>query len=83
VSGAQRQSCALVALDCAVDTSTATGEAMANMHRVIVDERLAGRASVVFEAGSHLRSVRLKTVDLVRLTRAQVADIRSEEPTVG
>jgi Ala-tRNA(Pro) deacylase len=51
--------------------------------RVIVDERLAGRDSVVLEAGSHDRSVRLKTVDLVRLTRAQVADIRSEEPTVG
>jgi DNA invertase Pin-like site-specific DNA recombinase len=28
---AQRQGWALVALDCAVDTSTATGEAMANM----------------------------------------------------
>jgi hypothetical protein len=28
---AQRQGWALVALDCAVDTSTASGEAMANM----------------------------------------------------
>jgi prolyl-tRNA editing enzyme YbaK/EbsC (Cys-tRNA(Pro) deacylase) len=35
----------------------------------------------VIEAGSHERSVRLKAVDLVRLTRAQVADIRREEPT--
>src|SRR5919198_2275413 len=43
--------------------------------RVIVDEQLAGRDSVVLEAGSHDRSVRLKTTDLVRLTRAQVADI--------
>jgi hypothetical protein len=39
--------------------------------------------SVVVEAGSHDRSVRLKTVDLVRLTRAQVADVRREEPTAG
>ena len=45
---------------------------------VIVDERLAGRDSVVLEAGSHERSVRLKAVDLVRLTRAQIADIRRE-----
>jgi Cys-tRNA(Pro) deacylase len=51
--------------------------------QVIVDERLAGRDSVVVEAGSHDRSVRLKTVDLMRLTRAQVADIRREEPTAG
>ena len=48
-----------------------------------VDEQLADRDSVVAEAGSHDRSVRLKTVDLVRLTRAQVADIRREEPTAG
>jgi Cys-tRNA(Pro) deacylase len=49
--------------------------------QVIVDERLATRDSVVVEAGSHDRSVRLKTADLVRLTRAQVADIaRKEEP---
>jgi Ala-tRNA(Pro) deacylase len=50
---------------------------------VIVDERLAGRDSVVLEAGTHERSVRLKAADLVRLTRAQVADIRREEPTAG
>jgi Ala-tRNA(Pro) deacylase len=48
---------------------------------VLVDERLAARDSVVVEAGSHDKSVRLKTADLVRLTRAQVADIRREEPT--
>ena len=47
---------------------------------VLVDERLAGRDSVVVEAGSHDRSVRLKAADLVRLTSAQVADI-SREPT--
>jgi Ala-tRNA(Pro) deacylase len=51
--------------------------------QVIVDERLAGRDSVVLEAGTHQRSVRLKAVDLVRLTRAQVADICREEPTAG
>jgi Ala-tRNA(Pro) deacylase len=51
--------------------------------QVIVDERLAGRDSVVLEAGSHKRSVRLKAADLVRLTGAQVADICKEEPTAG
>lgn len=51
--------------------------------RVIVDERLAARDSVVLEAGSHTRSVRLKAADLVRLAKAQVADICSEEPTAG
>ena len=51
--------------------------------QVIVDERIARRDSVVVEAGSHERSVRLKTVDLVRLTKARVADIRREEPTAG
>ena len=50
---------------------------------VLVDERLAGRDSVVVEAGSHDRSVRLKVADLVRLTRAQVADICREEETAG
>ena len=51
--------------------------------RVLVDERLAGRDSVVVEAGSHDRSVRLKAADLVRVTKAQVADICREEPTAG
>jgi Ala-tRNA(Pro) deacylase len=49
--------------------------------QVIVDERLAARDSVVLEAGSHDRSVRLKAADLVRLTSAQVADITREEPS--
>ena len=48
--------------------------------QVLVDERVAGRDSVVVEAGSHDRSVRLKAADLVRLTGAQVANIRREEP---
>jgi Ala-tRNA(Pro) deacylase len=47
--------------------------------RVIIDSRLAERESVVLEAGSHERSVRLKTADLVRLTGAQVGDISREE----
>jgi Ala-tRNA(Pro) deacylase len=51
--------------------------------RVIVDERLAGRDSVVLEAGAHDRSVRLKAADLVRLSQAQVADICKEEPMAG
>jgi Cys-tRNA(Pro) deacylase len=50
---------------------------------VLVDEELAARDSVVLEAGTHERSVRLKAADLVRLARAQVADIHREEPTAG
>jgi Ala-tRNA(Pro) deacylase len=46
--------------------------------QVIVDSRLAERDSVVLEAGTHERSVRVKAVDLVRLTGAQVADIRQD-----
>jgi prolyl-tRNA editing enzyme YbaK/EbsC (Cys-tRNA(Pro) deacylase) len=45
---------------------------------VILDLRLSERDSVVFEAGSHERSVRIKAADLVRLTEAQVADITRE-----
>src|SRR5436309_13099277 len=48
---------------------------------VIVDERLARRDSLVLEAGSHERSIRLKTTDLLRLSKAQEADICREEPT--
>jgi Ala-tRNA(Pro) deacylase len=51
--------------------------------QVIVDERLAERDSVVLEAGTHEQSVRLKAADLVRLTRAQVADICREELEAG
>jgi len=50
---------------------------------VIVDARLAERDSVVLEAGSHERSVRLKSADLVRLSGAQVADISREPPEAG
>ena len=51
--------------------------------RVLVDERLAERDSVVLEAGTHEKSVRLKAADLVRLAGAQVADLSKEEPTAG
>jgi hypothetical protein len=44
---------------------------------------LAKRDSVVLEAGTHEQSVRLKAADLVRLTRAQAADICREEPEAG
>ena len=48
---------------------------------VLVDERVAARDSVILEAGSHDRSVRMKTVDLVRVTGADVADLTREEVT--
>lgn len=43
--------------------------------RVVVDSRIAGRESVVVEAGSHEESVRLSTAELIRVARADVADI--------
>jgi Ala-tRNA(Pro) deacylase len=51
--------------------------------QVIVDLRLADRDSVVLEAGTHERSVRLKAADLLRLTKARVADISKDEPSAG
>ena len=50
---------------------------------VILDVRLSERDTVVLEAGSHERSVRIKAADLVRLTGAQVADISREELKEG
>lgn len=46
--------------------------------RTILDFRLADRESVVFEAGTHDRSIRLRTADLLRLTAAETADIRED-----
>jgi Ala-tRNA(Pro) deacylase len=46
---------------------------------VILDRRLAERESVVVEAGSHDESVRIPTAELVRVARAEVADICQEE----
>jgi Ala-tRNA(Pro) deacylase len=43
--------------------------------RVLVDRRVADRESVIVEAGSHERSVRISTVELVRIARAEVVDI--------
>lgn len=43
--------------------------------RVLVDSRLAERETVVLEAGSHDQSVRLRTEDLLDLTKAQVVDL--------
>jgi Ala-tRNA(Pro) deacylase len=51
--------------------------------QVIVDSRLAERDSLVLEAGSHEKSVRMKAADLVRLTGAQVADICREDRGAG
>jgi Ala-tRNA(Pro) deacylase len=50
---------------------------------VILDSRLAERDSVVLEAGTHEQSVRLKAADLLRLTKARVADISKDEPSAG
>ena len=42
---------------------------------VLLDQRLHESEWVVFEAGTHEHSVRLKTADLVSITNARVADI--------
>src|SRR5919197_3959842 len=47
--------------------------------RVIVDRRIAEHESVVVEAGSHDESVRIPTAELIRVARAEVADICQEE----
>jgi Ala-tRNA(Pro) deacylase len=47
--------------------------------RVLVDSRVAGLHSAVLEAGTHERSVRLETADLLRLTEGEIVDICKEE----
>jgi Ala-tRNA(Pro) deacylase len=42
---------------------------------VLMDERLRDTESVVFEAGTHEHSVRVKTADLVSVAGARIADI--------
>lgn len=42
---------------------------------VLIDEGLRESEWVVFEAGTHEHSVRIKTADLVSIARAQIADI--------
>lgn len=44
----------------------------------VVDRRLAECDHVVFEAGVHDTSVRLRTEDLLRVAEAQVADVAAE-----
>ncbi len=46
--------------------------------RVLVDSRLADRENVVLEAGSHEQSVRIRTADLLALTRAEVLDLAQD-----
>ncbi len=46
--------------------------------RVLLDRRLVKLDSVVLEAGSHSKSVRLKTTDVLNLSGAEVEDIASE-----
>jgi Ala-tRNA(Pro) deacylase len=43
--------------------------------RVLLDSKLAERDRVVLEAGSHEQSVRLRTTDLIELSRAEVVDL--------
>ena len=42
---------------------------------VLLDGRLCSHESVVIEAGTHDESVRLRTKDLVKLTKAMLGDI--------
>jgi prolyl-tRNA editing enzyme YbaK/EbsC (Cys-tRNA(Pro) deacylase) len=42
---------------------------------VVLDSRLARREKIVFEAGAHDRSARVKASDLVALAGARVADV--------
>jgi len=46
---------------------------------VVVDRHLAGRKSLVVEAGTHVESLRLDSADLVRVTQARVADICADD----
>jgi Ala-tRNA(Pro) deacylase len=48
---------------------------------VLVDSRLAERQQVVLEAGSHEQSLRIRTTDLLELTRAQVVDLAQDSWT--
>jgi len=42
---------------------------------VVVDSKVAELDRVVFEAGSHDRSVRVSAADLISLTKARIADV--------
>jgi Ala-tRNA(Pro) deacylase len=45
---------------------------------VLADLRLPQAGSVVFEAGTHEHSLRVRTNDLLRVADAQVADLRAD-----
>lgn len=45
---------------------------------VVIDQRLAGRETIVLEAGTHDESIRIARADLVRLAHARVADIAQD-----
>jgi Ala-tRNA(Pro) deacylase len=49
-----------------------------NGDRVLVDSGLAERETVVLEAGSHEQSVRIRTMDLLDLTGAEVVDLAQD-----
>ena len=42
---------------------------------VLVDRRVAGRETIVLEAGVHDQSIRIEAGDLVRATDARVVDV--------
>jgi DNA invertase Pin-like site-specific DNA recombinase len=80
---AQRQGWALVALDCAVDTSTATGEAMANMLATFAqfERRLIGqrtREALAVKKASGVRLGRPPTVPQSVVRRMQRQRARGE-----
>ncbi len=45
------------------------------LDRVLVDRRLAAYETLVFEAGTHEQSIRLRTEDLLRLADAALVDL--------
>lgn len=47
--------------------------------RVLVDRRLAGRESIVVEAGTHDESVRVRAEDLLRAADAEILDLVIED----
>jgi Ala-tRNA(Pro) deacylase len=51
----------------------------AHADRVIVDTHVAAHDSIVLEAGSHDESIRIKTEDLIKVAKAEVAEICAEE----
>jgi Ala-tRNA(Pro) deacylase len=48
--------------------------------RTVVDSRLAEQDTVVLEAGSHSESIRMRTIDLLVHSLAEVGDICRDEP---